>query len=97
MSLGPANSKYAALVTALTECGVQDAARGAALVMLSDVQADCAAINVSIGGLQRGTVDHNCLIVTDAPPVVVGMLTATFKYVSVSEGGLRLGAIVPKD
>lgn len=61
------------------------------LARLADLQADTAAIEVTIGGTTPyGTVDHNVIYVRRAAGRVVHAMVTEYPYVTVEDSGLRI-------
>lgn len=61
------------------------------LARLADLQADTAAIEVTIGGMTAyNTVDHNVIFVRQAPGRVVSAIVAEYPFVTVGPEGLRI-------
>ncbi len=65
--------------------------RAEVLRVLSDVQTDTASISVEIGGTKpNGQVDHEALVIKNAPGRVIKTLSGMGYRLSVVDGGVHV-------
>lgn len=61
------------------------------LKRIAELQADTASVSLTIGGVTKGgTVRHDVVMVSSAPPKIVSMLVSEFRFVAVRPEGLEI-------